>query len=930
MRLTRILVLSAILIALLSLLCACEMLNDAFGMTATTEPTVTTTTEPTVTTTTEPAATTTEPTATTPPCDTHTWDNGHILLHPTCSSDGRTMYTCTACGTTRSLTIPATGEHTFSDAWSYDEVYHGHTTICGCDGFISDKAEHTFGEWWTHTPAGCGTDGLSTRTCTVCGVPQNKPIPATGEHTFSSTWSHDGTHHWHAATCGCEDLTSERAAHTIEGEVCTVCGSEYYSTGLSFVLNAEKNGYTVKRGTCTDSVVIIPSRYNGLPVTAIGERANFSGMSEIVIPRTVISIGELAFDCDMLTAFSIDAQNPAFCAINGDLYTKDGKTLLLYAHGKPETHVTLPAGIEAIAESAFEGCYRIEGITLPGGLKSIGTRAFRYCTALRSIAIPESVASIGGGAFYGCTSLTTVTLPSTLDAIPMALFEECAALTAITLPDGLTEIGKHAFAATGLTSIAIPKSIKALGSYAFSDCEDLATVTFAEGIAIDTIAPYAFEGCTSLSTFTLPHSVKSIGERAFSGCTSLSSSPLSKAVKSIGAYAFAGCKSLKALTPLEDGSLETIGAYAFFGCSALTEITIPSTVTAIGPCALAGCKPERITIPFVGLSASGTGCLGSLFGTSTGASNANAYVPDTLKTVVITGGTKIAERAFHGCYSLLEVYIPASTTEIEGYAFSACGALTIYVEASSIPNGWEYRWNDNGCPVVLDYRNNETATDGAVYTVIDGIRYALKDGCATVAAQSRTIKAAIIPSAITYKERSYPVTAIAKAAFQSCKQLEAAVLPEGINAIPAYTFEDCTALKQIVIPEGIVTIDYAAFNDCQTLKEITLPASVSSIGYLAFMNCVSLSRVTIGEGSALVSIGQRAFENCSSLTAFVIPSGITEIEYRTFFGCTSLQTVTFADTSGWYLEGGITNVSNPITNARNLRGNFSGARWYKQ
>ena len=45
---------------------------------------------------------------------------------------------------------------------------------------------------------------------------------------------------------------------------------ENASEGLSFELNDSKTGYIVTGiGTCTDTEIIIPSKYNGLPVTSI-------------------------------------------------------------------------------------------------------------------------------------------------------------------------------------------------------------------------------------------------------------------------------------------------------------------------------------------------------------------------------------------------------------------------------------------------------------------------------------------------------------------------------------------------------------------------------------------------------------------------------------------------------------------------------------
>ena len=58
------------------------------------------------------------------------------------------------------------------------------------------------------------------------------------------------------------------------------------------------------------------------------------------------------------------------------------------------------------------------------------------------------------------------------------------------------------------------------------------------------IGAYAFGGCKSLSSITIPNSVKEIGKGAFWDCTRLTSITIPNSVEIIGAFAFGGCYNL--------------------------------------------------------------------------------------------------------------------------------------------------------------------------------------------------------------------------------------------------------------------------------------------------------------------------------------------------------------------------------------------------
>ncbi len=77
------------------------------------------------------------------------------------------------------IALPLALSHRHTWTWSHDTVYHWHAcTGKKCDE-ITDKAEHTYGEWTVSTPAGYGVDIVKEHSCTVCGYKQEQTVENT-------------------------------------------------------------------------------------------------------------------------------------------------------------------------------------------------------------------------------------------------------------------------------------------------------------------------------------------------------------------------------------------------------------------------------------------------------------------------------------------------------------------------------------------------------------------------------------------------------------------------------------------------------------------------------------------------------------------------------------------------------------------------------
>lgn len=273
------------------------------------------------------------------------------------------------------------------------------------------------------------------------------------------------------------------------------------------------------------------------------------------------------------------------------------------------------AEIEALPDGAFNGKIGLLEITLPAGLKAIGNNAFNGCFALRNeVTIPAGVETIGSNAFAGCKNAKfNPALPETLTAIGDYAFQNCANLYAVTLPAGLQTIGDHAFEASNVQEAVLPAGLKTIGAYAFRHCSNITRVTLPDGLTtlgegafqqcealvtadlmnpmdITSIPRYAFDGCSGLRNVYLPFFIEAVGDYAFRGCASLRQIQFVAPTKTIGAYAFSGCRSLKSLDLFKCENFTTIGSYAFSGCRSLKSLNLPKSLETIGEYAFSGCQ----------------------------------------------------------------------------------------------------------------------------------------------------------------------------------------------------------------------------------------------------------------------------------------------------------------------------------------------------
>lgn len=538
--------------------------------------------------------------------------------------------------------------------------------------------------------------------------------------------------------------------------------------------------------------------------------------------------------------------------------------------------VTIGSGVEIIPFRAFDDCDNLASVVFSEGVRRIEKRAFGDCISLKSVELPETLEYLDEGAFYNCTALKNLRLPASLGAYDLQKFKSMPYIV-LSFPenhpcysaeDGIvynkdkTEIIYVPVNVSGI--FTIPDTVKTIGENAFKDCVSITGFEFGSGL--EAIGDGVFAGCTGIKTLTINNNVKVIGASAFKGCTGLEALTLGNSVEAVGEYAFAECTSLA--TVVMGNNVTSIGDYAFSGCTGIRELAIGDKVTDLGEYAFKDCT--GITKLTVGKALETVtahafeGCTGIatvVFPENVKEIGEGAFKDCTgLESVVFTKGlTTIGECAFENCQGLLAVTIPDNVTYIGNYAFRDC----VNLEYVTLHDNIEFM----GLNVFKNtkYYNNiaENTEDGNLYdgdTLIlaTGTNVVIKEGITRIAKgaiNSDEIVSISLPSTLTYVEKGFNAPNLETVKMQNlAKWLNLEYEDETANILGMCPkAKVCIAgiyIESTIIPPEVTTIRAYKYANNVFFRLAVIPNYVTKIEDNAFYGCSDRLVIKCGENSA--------------------------------------------------------------------------------
>ncbi len=614
---------------------------------------------------------------------------------------------------------------------------------------------------------------------------------------------------------------------------------------------------------------------------------------------------------------------------------------------------------------AFGACENLETLIIESG--NIGKHAFRFCYNLKTVIFKNDVNIIDDYAFSSCLELENVIFEGEVREIGNCAFAYCPSLKSITLPDGLTVLGSNVFQlCDNLTKISISSgalleelglsSLGAIRVAEFSVADGNKYLSSRDGVLYDRAQKklIAYPAGKTTSSFTVPATVKTIGNGAFSNTfgyvpnepddegndplTSVAHNYLLSSinlnnVEYIESYAFYGMSVISnggqgGVVFTGTSNIKYIGNFAFYNAfiGSSYPISVEKT-TYIGDMAfgaaiyLGSASSYNLVIP-TNLEYLGMGAFsGVVF------KQGDYNYPISSVTFANSSIKQVGAAVFAGCSRLTSINFGNLESLSDGM-FEGCNALTSVIIPSTIKSLGEEVFKD--CVNLANVKLDEGSIDESGKRVgITSIPAGAFSGTAITSFNLPVSVASIgdgafrgtgisefdlknttsigklafadtALSSIESTGEKFAVTFIDSGAFINCKELATAHFPYA-KYVGNNAFDGCEALSDIVL-DAVDYLGREAFKDCTSIGAVTLN-NLTTLGARAFKGASGVTAVTLPK---IQEIGAEAFSG-TAITTIQLPATLAKLEDKAFYGADSLTAINVDSKNPTYksMDGGV-------------------------